>query len=107
MGNMLNVKPIIQCYKGHTEPVDKVMGFNKGLVNLFEKAKKAIENKLSINVVVMSYAGDLNDIYKNSDYVKFIEFAKNNNVRTLISVMSTTASVNVGPGSFSLAYAEA
>jgi DegV family protein with EDD domain len=46
MGNMLNVKPIIQCYKGHTEPVDKVMGFNKGLVNLFEKAKKAIENKL-------------------------------------------------------------
>lgn len=106
MGNMLNVKPIIQCYKGHTEPVDKAMGFNKGLVKLFEKAKSAIENKLSINVVVMSYAGDLNDITKNSDYKKFIEFAKNNKVRTLMSVMSTTASVNVGPGSFSMAYAE-
>jgi len=106
MGNLLNVKPIIQCYKGHTEPVDKVMGFDKGLVNLFEKAKSAIEDKLSINVV-MSYAGDLNDIYKNDDYIKFIEFAKNKNVRTLMSIMSTTASVNVGPGSFSLAYAEA
>ena len=106
MGNMLNVKPIIQCYKGHTEPVDKAIGFNKGLVKLFEKAKSAIENKLSVNVVVMSYAGDLNDIYKNDDYIKFIEFAKNQKVRTLMSIMSTTASVNVGPGSFSLAYAE-
>ncbi|MCK4865584.1 MAG: DegV family protein [Gammaproteobacteria bacterium] len=107
MGNMLNVKPIIQCYKGHTEPVDKVMGFNKGLVNLFEKTKSAIENKLSINVVVMSYAGDLNDIYTRSDYRKFVTYAKSKNVRTLMSIMSTTASVNVGPGSFSLAYAEA
>ena len=107
MGSMLDVKPIIQCYRGQTEPVDKAMGFNKGLVKLFENAKDAIENKLSINVVVMSYAGDLNDIYNNSDYKEFIKHTKNKKVKTLMSVMSTTAAVNVGPGSFSLAYAEA
>lgn len=107
MGNMLNVKPIIQCYKGETGPVDKALGFDKGLVKLFEKAQQAIGDSLSVNVVVMSYAGDLNDIYNNSDYKKFVAYAKSKKVDTLLSVMSTTAAVNVGPGSFSLAYAEA
>lgn len=106
MGSMLNVKPIIECYKGVTGPADKAMGFDSGLVKLFEKAKQAIENKLSVNVIVMSYAGDLNDIYNNDYYKKFVEYAKSKNVPTLISIMSTTATVNVGPGSFSLAYAE-
>ena len=107
MGNMLNVKPIIQCYHGETGPIDKAMGFDKGLVKLFNKAKEAIENTLSINVIIMSYAGDLNDIHNNADYKKFIDYTKTKKVNTLMSVMSTTASVNVGPGSFSLAYAEA
>lgn len=106
MGNMLNVKPIIQCYKGETSPVDKAMGFDNGLVKLFNYAKEAIDNSLSINAIVMSYAGDLNDIYNNSDYKKFVAYAKSKKVNTLMSVMSTTAAVNVGPGSFSLAYAE-
>lgn len=85
------------------------MGFDNGLVKLFEKAKQAIENKLSVNVITMSYAGDLNDIYNNKDYKKFIAYAKSKGVPTLVSIMSTTATVNVGPGSgsFSLAYAEA
>ncbi len=106
MGNMLNVKPIIQCYKGETGPVDKAMRFDNGLVKLFNYAKEAIDNSLSINAIVMSYAGDLNDIYNNSDYKKFVAYAKSKKVNTLMSVMSTTAAVNVGPGSFSLAYAE-
>lgn len=107
MGSMLNVKPIIECYKGVTGPADKAMGFDSGLVKLFEKTKQAIDNKLSVNVITMSYAGDLNDIYNNEDYKKFIEYAKSKGVPTLMSIMSTTATVNVGPGSFSLAYAEA
>ncbi|HFD31384.1 MAG TPA: EDD domain protein, partial [Gammaproteobacteria bacterium] len=105
MGSVLNVKPIIQCYRGVTEPVDKALGYDKGLVKLFEKAKTAIENSLSVNVIVMSYAGDLNTIYDNEHYKNFIEFAKSKNVPTLMSIMSTTASVNVGPGAFSIAYA--
>ena len=76
MGNMLNVKPIIQYYKGETGPVDKAMRFDNGLVKLFNYAKEAIDNSLSINAIVMSYAGDLNDIYNNSDYKKFVAYAK-------------------------------
>ncbi len=47
MGSMLDVKPIIQCYRGQTESVDKAMGFDKGLVKLFENAKNAISAYLS------------------------------------------------------------
>ncbi len=106
VGSLLNVKPIIQCYKGETSPIDKVIGFDKGLENLFNRAKEAVIAGLSINIIAMSYAGDLEDIKSLTDYKAFLSFLKNKNIPSTLAVMSTTAAVNVGPGAFSLAYAE-
>jgi DegV family protein with EDD domain len=106
LGNMLNVKPIIQAYQGDTAPVDKAMGFESGLEKLFNTARHAIDQGLGINVIVMSYAGPLAEIEKEKSYQDFVGLAQGKGVPTLLSVMSTTAAVNVGPGSFSLAYAD-
>jgi DegV family protein with EDD domain len=106
VGNMLNIKPIIQGYQGETGPVDKVMGYDSGLKQIFNNTIAAIDKGLSINVVVMSYAGDLSGIEQKSEYQDFVRHARGRGVPTLLSPMSTTSAINVGPGSFSLAYAE-
>jgi fatty acid-binding protein DegV len=106
VGSLLNVKPIIQAYQGETAPVDKAMGFENGLRKIFGYATTAIEKGLTANVIVMSYAGDLNQIEKESAYQEFVGFARERGVPTLLSVMSTTAAINVGPGCFSLAFAD-
>ena len=107
VGSMLNIKPIVLGHKGETTPIDKAVGFNSGLEKIFNSAVSAIEKGLSINVICMSYAGDLDEIKNEPAYQKFVEYAEKQGIPTLLSVMSTTAAINVGPGCFSLAYAEA
>lgn len=107
VGSMLNIKPIVLGHKGDTTPVDKSMGFSSGLDKIFHKAVAAIDKGLSVNVICMSYAGDLDEIKQEPAYQKFVDYANNKGVPTLLSVMSTTAAINVGPGCFSLAYADA
>lgn len=106
LGNMLNIIPVIHGNRGETGPVAKTMGFNSGLDKIFETAVDAINNGLSINVITMSYAGDLNEIKKEEAYQKFVGYAASRGVPTLLTMMSTTAAINVGPGCFSLSYAE-
>jgi len=106
MGNMLNVKPIIQAYQGDTGPVDKAMGFKSGIDKMLATAKEAIDRGLVIKAVVVSYAGELSDIEDMDSFQNFVHYAKDKDIETLLSVMSITAAINVGPGSFSLAFAE-
>ncbi|MEN8171107.1 MAG: DegV family protein [Pseudomonadota bacterium] len=106
LGNMLNVKPIIQCVKGETSPCDKASGFDKALNRLFDRVEQAIEKGLRTPFIAMSYAGDLSEMRNYECYQRFQVLAQGLNIETMLSVMSTTAGINVGPRSFSLAYAE-
>lgn len=105
VGNMLDIKPIVEARDGLTAAVGKVRGFDEGLDNLFSRARNAIEEGLSINAINMSYAGDPKTIEATPAYRSFKAFAKTRGVTTLLSVMSSTAAINVGPGAFCLAFA--
>lgn len=105
VGNMLDIKPIVEGRDGVTAAVGKVRGFDEGLKNLFARAREAIETGLSINAVNMSYAGDPRQIESTAAYRTFKVFAQNHGVTTLLSVMSSTGAINVGPGAFCLAFA--
>jgi DegV family protein with EDD domain len=104
VGTLMDVKPIIQMNRGETVPIAKHRGFEQTLSNLFTRAKQAIARGLLTNSIAMSYAGDPEDIRKLEDYQSFCEFAKKAGMQTTISVMSTTAGINVGPGAFAMAY---
>lgn len=106
VGKTLNIKPIIMGYRGETGAFDKAIGFGSGLEKVFGYTMAAIEKGLSINAVCMSYAGDLSEIKKEKAYKKFIADAQTHGIPTFLSVMSTTAAINVGPGCFSISYAE-
>jgi len=106
VGKTLNIKPIVLGHMGETKPVDKSIGFSAGLEKIFSNAVTAIKEGLAINVICMSYSGELGEIKKEKPYIKFVNYTKKCGIPTLLSVMSTTAAINVGPGCFSLSYAE-
>ncbi len=106
VGNLLNVKPVVQCYRGVTEPAFKAAGFDAALQRLFARTLEAIDQGLVTPLVAMSYGGDLEEIRANSHYIDFVNAAQARGVDLLLSLMSTTAAVNVGPRAFSLAFAQ-
>lgn len=109
IGNMLDIKPIIHCYRGETKPWNKAkaLGFEKGLEKLFTETQQAILVGLSIKMVAMSYAGPLKDIEDSRSYHSFEAFLTAQNITHTLAVMSMTAAINVGAKAFSIAYAEA
>lgn len=105
LGKTLDIKPIVTCNNGDSYSIDKVKGFDNAVNYQFTKAKEAIALGLLIPVVCMSYAGNINDITERHDYKEFVTYAEKYNIKTTITVMSTTAGVNMGPGAFSIGYA--
>ena len=62
MGTMLDIKPILKAYRGETEAVETVRGFDGAMKKLFQMAGEAVEKGLLTKVVCMSYAGNPEDV---------------------------------------------
>lgn len=104
VGKMLDIKPILRGYRNETGPVDKISGFDKAVQKMMNMAKEEILHGLRSNVVCMSYAGNPEIIRETAMYKDFHSFCNKQGVECLLSVMSTTAAINMGPGAFSLAF---
>jgi len=104
LGSLLDIKPIIGFHRGESRVVAKERGFDHALIKLFEIARQAIDQGLATRIVNTSYAGDLDVIRRKRAFADFERYANAHGIEVLLSVMSTTAGVNVGPGSFALAY---
>lgn len=105
LGSMLDVKPILHCHQDATGPVDKVRGFEAGVERLFTKAAERVRHGLDAPYVCISYGGALDEVPKMPGYFTLDQAARMRDVDILISPMSKTAAVNVGPGAVSLAFA--
>lgn len=104
LGGMLDIKPVILGYRGESQAICKERGFDRALERLFEITRAAIDRGLRTRALAMSYAGDPEAIRQKPAFVEFEQYAQSRGITTLMSIMSTTAGVNVGPGAFSLAY---
>ncbi len=105
LAEAFGINPVIELHKGETQAFKKAKGYNNALKELFDHAKSSILSGLATDTIVMSYGGLLEDIQHNPDLVAFRQFAKQRGVKTMLSMMSATAAVNVGPKAFSLAFA--
>lgn len=104
LGTALDIKPIIKAYRGETFPVRKIQGFEIAVNSLFDLARQQIDKGLLSKTICMSYAGDPNVVRRLAGYKLLEQHAAKHGVRLMLSVMSTTAGINVGPGAFSLAF---
>lgn len=102
LGTALDIKPIIKAYRGDTFPVRKIQGFETAVNSLFDLAKKQMAKGLLSKTICMSYAGNPDVIRQMAGYKLLEQTADKHGVKLMLSVMSTTAGINVGPGAFSL-----
>jgi len=107
LGSLFNITPVIQMHCGEAKATMKASGFDRSLKLLLEHAMRQIKAGLSPKLVSISHAGELQALQSKSILKQFIRFAEHYDVEVMISVMSATAAVNIGPGSFSLAFAAA
>lgn len=105
LGSWLDVKPILHCHRDTTSTVGKVRGFEAAVRQLFEKAVLQIREGLDAPNICISYGGMPRDVECMPGYAELADVADGHAVRILISPMSKTAAVNVGPGALSLAFA--
>lgn len=105
LGSWLDVKPILHCHRDQTTTVDKVRGFEAGVQQLFNKASKRMLLGLEAPYVCISYGGAPGAVGSLPGYAQMAEIAAAQDVEILVSPMSKTAAVNVGPGALSLAFA--
>lgn len=104
-GTMLDVKPILRCHQDETGPVAKVKGFDAGVEKLFDNLTMRIESGLEAPVVCLSYGGDVGKVAAMPGYRRFAEMAEDRGIEVVLSTMSKTAAVNVGPGALAVAFA--
>lgn len=105
LAKSLDIKPIMSANQGETFPFDKARGFDAAIEKLFDHARTQVDKGLRAPIVCMSYAGDPSEFQKRADYKTFVDYLDKRAVNHTMAVMSTTAGVNLGPGSFSLGFA--
>lgn len=105
VGSWLDVKPVLHCHRDVTTTVDKVRGFKTGVEQLFNKAISSIHHGLDVPHLCISYGGEPAVVKGLPGYAKLAAAAEGAGVAILISPMSKTAAVNVGPGALSIAFA--
>ncbi|MGI9319363.1 MAG: DegV family protein [bacterium] len=104
IGRSFDVKPIVLTKNGMVEKVGKAKGFREAVSTLFQMVKDAIDKGLMINTIMLSYAGDTREITGSNSFKSLQGYAENEGVKVYISVMSTAAGINVGPGALSVSY---
>ena len=102
LGTALDIKPIVKAYQGDTFPVKKIKGFDTAVQTLFDLAHDEIDKGLLSNTICMSYAGNPDVIRRMTGFKLLEKHAEKHGVNLMLSVMSTTAGINVGPGAFAM-----
>ena len=107
LGRLLGVKPVVRFVEGETELALQARGFDHALCGLFEQALLDIDQGLRSPLIVLSYAGDPQVIRQKRAFVEFEHRARQWGLELMVSIMSATGGLHVGPGAVSLAFAVA
>ncbi len=105
IGSALDIKPILQCYRGETRPVHKVRGFEQGAEALFGYAADRVRQGLLTRAVCISYGGDLDELRKLPGFAILESTCEEHQIVLHVSVMSITGMINVGTGGIALGFA--
>ena len=105
LGSALDIKPVLRGYRGATEPIAKVKGFDQGVEKLFRYTGDRIRAGLMTPTVCLSYGGDLAEMRALPGYDDLRVTCQSYNIELFESVMSLTGMVNVGKGALVVGFA--
>ncbi|PZP61275.1 MAG: fatty acid-binding protein DegV [Pseudoxanthomonas spadix] len=105
LGSALDIKPVLRAYRGVTEPVAKLKGFEPSAQKLFEFTGQKVREGLLTPVVNLGYGGELAELHALPGYARLRETCAEHSVQLYESVMSLTGMVNVGKGALGVGFA--
>ncbi|TWH16851.1 MULTISPECIES: DegV family protein [Pseudoxanthomonas] len=105
LGSALDIKPVIRAWRGTTEPVGRVKGFEAATEKMFEMACQRVRSGLLTPTVSVCYGGDLAELHGLPGYARLLDTCLDHGVEVFESMMSLTGMVNVGKGAVAVAYA--
>jgi DegV family protein with EDD domain len=104
LGTALDLRPIILGYRGDTQAIARVRGYEQAVARMFAHVVRQIENGIYTQHVCVSYGGELSELATLPGYALLQDAAARHGIELLASVMSATAAVNVGAGCVAVAY---
>lgn len=105
LGSALDIKPVLHCNRGETEPVAKIRGWDAAVRRLFGFAAERVRAGLMAPTMCLSYGGDLEEMRVLPGYALLLDACRGAGVEVYESVMSLTGMVNVGKGSLVVGFA--
>jgi len=105
LGSALDIKPVLRGYRGVTEPVAKLKGFEPATQKMFEFTARKVREGLMTPTVCLGYGGELAELRALPGYAALREACAEKEVELFESVMSLTGMVNVGKGAVAVGFA--
>lgn len=105
LGRALGVCPIVLALDDQTFPVEKIRNFNKAAEVLFTHTIEKIDQGLLSPFIGVSYAGNPKDLYTIPGFNEMKEAAKAKRYQLIVTPMSLSGGINLGPGTLSVAFA--
>ncbi|HSW15157.1 MAG TPA: DegV family protein [Solimonas sp.] len=104
IGTALDIKPVILCYRGATQPVAKLRGYERAVEKMFLHAAGEIRRGISTRHLCISYGGPVEHIARLPGYAELARTAGEHGIEILSSIMSATAAVNIGGACVAIAW---
>jgi len=105
IGRALQVSPIVLALDDQTFPVTKIRGFNKAAETLFNHTIGKVNEGLLSPFVAVSYAGNPKELNTLAGFNELKIAIKAKKYQLIVSPMSLSGGVNLGPGTLSVAFA--
>jgi DegV family protein with EDD domain len=105
LGSALDIKPVLRGYRGATEPIGKIKGFENAVQRLLAHTADRVRRGLMTPTVCLSYGGELDEMRALPGYDDLRVTCQSYNVEMFESVMSLTGMVNVGKGALVVGFA--
>lgn len=104
IGSALDLRPVLLGYRGDTQVVARVRGYEHAVERMFAHVARQIELGIEAKHLCVSYGGELEVLASLPGYTVLRDVAARHGIELLASVMSAAAAVNVGAGCVSVAY---
>ncbi|MHA7878471.1 MAG: DegV family protein [Saccharospirillum sp.] len=105
LGRALNVFPLVLALDDKTFPVAKIRGYDQAIERLLNHCSDKIKAGLLSPFVCVSYAGHMDDITGRAAFQALQATARECQTHLIVSPMSLSGGVNLGPRTLSVAFA--
>lgn len=105
LGRALHVSPIVLALNDQTFPVEKIRGFNNAANTLFNHTIEKVKEGLLSPFICISIAGDPKELNTLPGFQELKLAIKARKYQLIVTPMSLSGGVNLGPGTISLAFA--